>query len=115
MDRQVSRIRWMNVRALILIGVLFALLMSPAIVTATHSPADTLAISELALHGHSHDGLAELPTADHDATDHEHQLSALLPGSTAAGVRHRSAASTNVVLGRAGLILQGPRRPPRLV
>lgn len=61
----------------IMVMTLLCFALAPIIVAATHGPAAAAEAAEILAHGHSH-GYAD-QSGGHDATDHEHQLSALLP------------------------------------
>lgn len=102
-------------RAAIVLAVAFALLIAPVIVVSTHSAMDAAASEQIAYHGHSHGDLADISDAGHDATDHEHQMTALLHSASQWARSARPLLSTNVHLDLEGVIREGPRRPPRSV
>jgi hypothetical protein len=61
----------------IMVMTLLCFALAPIIVAATHGPAAAAEAAAVLAHGHSHGDLDQ--SGGHDATDHEHQLSALLP------------------------------------
>lgn len=101
-------------RQRVLSGLLSLLLaLAPFALSATHGPGAVMEAMQSAaadaVHGHSH--MADV--AAHDATDHEHLVTALLPG----GDGSFFLISNAVVLGRFptadSMPRDGPRRPPR--
>lgn len=64
-------------------AVVFALIIAPVIIAATHGPglpADGVTNAEYLTHGHAHDEAEPGQSgAYHDATDHEHQTQMVLP------------------------------------
>lgn len=112
---------WGIGRRIAALATVFALIMAPIIVILTHGPAaHATAVDgtdEGAAHGHGHDhgDTGAGPLNGHDASDHEHQLHALVgkplgflqPMADA----KRCAASLPV----RGLTRDGPERPPRFI
>ncbi len=64
-------------------ATLICVALAPVFITATHGPADAVAAAEALAHGHSHGDMDG--AGGHDATDHEHQFSAILPPRAATG------------------------------
>lgn len=89
---------------------LVCLALAPLVVALTHGPASAPAAEQAMPDGHSHDHADGHthddtdPRTGHDATDHEHQLSAVLPGDTGTAIR---------LAGQHGLITGWPGMPPR--
>lgn len=118
---------WHAVRRTVALATVVALLVAPIVVILTHGPAVQAVAADLAAevatHGHAHGGPGSAPGSGpggkfgsgHDATDHEHQLQAVVvqPGEAwrpmASGARHAAIASFR------GLPRDGPKRPPRAV
>lgn len=99
-------------------GVLSALLslmlaLAPFAVSATHGPGAVVEALQTAaadaVHGHSHSSDA----AAHDATDHEHLVSGLLPGEDGSFFLINDAVALGTSHTASGLPRDGPRRPPR--
>lgn len=100
-----------------------ALALAPAIIVATHGPAtlgsttlDPATLAEAAqtkAHGHAHDDDG-IPWQGHDATDHDHQHTAVLTGRTHghdAPARFLHVLNARAAYGRTE---DRPRRPPRI-
>ena len=115
MGRRLSCNLRQRLHAAIVLAVAIALLIAPVIVVSTHSPTDAVVSEQIAYHGHSHGDLADISDAGHDATDHEHQITALLHSASQWARTARPLRSTNVHLDLEGEIREGPRRPPRIV
>lgn len=68
------------------LAVLCALILAPVIIAATHGPglpSDSAQITDILLHGHSHDDPEPGQFGgSHDATDHEHPTQVVLPQSS---------------------------------
>jgi len=111
-------------RLIVTLGIL-AVLFAPVGVALTHGPSThglsvptSLSIQD---HGHGHDHAAAPAKADavqgaspiHDATDHEHQLVAMLAGGDALYLAAFSGSSPSCSQSAAGNQAEGPRRPPR--
>lgn len=96
-------------------AAVLALSLSQVIVNLTHAPAAPDAFWETAIHGHAHGDQADDLFPGHDATDHEHQLVAVVVQSG----KEALPSSDRVVgfgdLDLEGLIRDGPRLPPKIV
>ena len=95
------------------LALVVALALIPAGIAASHSPgAYAASLSADASQGHVHTW-EPADAAQHDATDHEHQTAAILPGSG----NTVCDACTIALHGEARLSVgrnrDGPRRPPR--
>lgn len=93
---------------------LLALICAPVIVSLTHSPAAAMATEVETRHGHAHGETREsLSVGGHDASDHEHQVTALSirPARIGAPVLAGFERGGGQVASSA--IREGPRRPPR--
>ena len=94
--------------------LLLALILAPVVILSSHGPGAVYLAQQADLpqqiHGHSH---AEDSAGQHDATDHEHQVSAILAGSGNSGFDAKSAALFHDVPLADGDCRDGPRRPPR--
>lgn len=89
-----------------------ALVLAPVIVAATHGPAAMMAAAETAAHGHSHGDDGGL-WSGHDATDHDHQLAAILtPGAKEHERYERGTLGPGALDAESRAVLR-PRRPPR--
>ena len=96
----------------IVIATLLCFALAPIIVSLTHGPAVGAASAETLAHGHSH--IASDKAGGHDATDHEHQLSALVPPPVASE-SFRDRAPVALTERTAGPDRQeGLRRAPRI-
>ena len=103
-------------RILCCLSLVLALILAPLATIASHGPgayaAVISAVADGLAQGHSHD-LAEGGTADHDATDHDHQTMAVVPPA-AQQDRDAGLATPFIDLHvAAGRERAGPRRPPR--
>mgnify|MGYP005752742051 CR=1 FL=1 len=92
-----------------------ALFLAPIIVSLTHSPAAAMAAEVESRHGHPHGGADDGLSAGHDATDHEHQVTALLPNTGDIRVFVDDDRDPALAQLASGAIREGPRRPPRHV
>lgn len=96
------------------IVLLLALILAPVVVQPSHGPGAVYLAQQADLaqqiHGHSH---AEDSVGQHDATDHEHQVSAILTGSGSFGLDLQSAVLFDDMPLADGHSRDGPRRPPR--
>lgn len=63
--------------AWITIVTLICFVAAPAVIARTHGPVAAAGAAEILAHGHSHGGADQ--AGGHDATDHDHQFSAILP------------------------------------
>lgn len=99
-------------------GVLSVLLslmlaLAPFAVFATHGPGAVVEAMQTAaadfVHGHSHSSDA----AAHDATDHEHLVTGLLPGGDGSFFLICDSLLLSTSRTANGLPRDGPRRPPR--
>ncbi len=99
-------------------GVLSVLLslmltLAPFAVSATHGPGAVVEAMQTAaadaVHGHSH--LSD--AGAHDATDHEHLITGLLPGGDGSFFHINDAVALGTSHTASGLPRDGPRRPPR--
>ena len=135
---------WRGARRMIALTAVFALLIAPIVVILTHGPAahavngDTIADFATHSHGHGtyhdhgthhdHGGLegeidgqdlgdvpAGGPFAGHDATDHDHQLQALICPSVGPWELVAGKAPSEMTAAFRGRTQDGPRRPPRAV
>ena len=106
-------------RRIVALATAVALVVAQIIVILTHGPAAHLAAAdmaqEIATHGHSHGETGSGPFAGHDATDHEHQLQALIAQTGEAARPAASGAQAGVIRSFRGLSRDGPKRPPRMV
>lgn len=93
---------------------MLALLLAPTVIQSSHGPGAIYLAQKADLakqaHGHSHDQDA---VGQHDATDHEHQVSAILPGTAKSGFTVQSAVLFRDMPLADGHSRDGPRRPPR--
>lgn len=96
------------------IVLLLALILAPVKILSSHGPGAVYLAQQADLaqeiHGHSH---AEDSAGQHDATDHEHQASAILVGSEKSGFEVQTAALFHDMPIADGHARDGPRRPPR--
>ena len=100
------------------IVLLLGLILAPVVILSSHGPgavylaqqADLAQEIPQEIHGHSH---AEDSASQHDATDHEHQASAILAGSGSFGLDLQSAVLFDDIPLADGHSRDGPRRPPR--
>lgn len=93
-------------------ATLICVALTPVVITSTHGPADAVAMAETIAHGHSHGDLDS--SGGHDATDHEHQFSAILqPPPASAPPPGRN---LRLIEAQAGWmhLTDGPLRPPRV-
>lgn len=92
-----------------------SLFLSHIAVSLTHAPAASSEGSAVALHGHAHGEQTEAFVSGHDATDHEHQLTALAVQAatdTLPASRHVPGFGS---IDLEKFICDGPRKPPRIV
>ncbi len=114
-------------RRIVVLANVIALLLAPLVVSLTHGPvvgkAATVAgldmPDEIAAHGHAHgeapcDSIS-FPIGGHDATDHEHQLQALLSQTASAQQLFSESGQGVRVDTLRQLNPDGPKRPPRTV
>lgn len=96
---------WLIAAALICVA------LAPVVITATHGPAAMAAAQTLA-HGHSHGDIDG--AGGHDAADHEHQFSAILPPPPDSAPP--PGRNLRLIEARAGWMhpADGPLRPPRV-
>lgn len=92
-----------------------ALFLAPIIVNLTHSPAAAMDAEVGVWHGHSHGDADDGIFAGHDATDHEHQVTALLGRPGNLQVSTDGAYDLARAEFPSGAIREGPRRPPRQI
>ncbi len=94
--------------------LLVALILDPVVILSSHGPGAGYVAQQVDLakqiHGHSH---AEDSVGQHDATDHEHPVSAILAGSEKFGFDLQSAVLSHDMSLADGHSQDGPRRPPR--
>ena len=118
-----NRGTWHAGRRIAALTTVVALLLAPVVVILTHGPAAHAAAAdmsaEVAAHGHAHgeraDGIGGGLSAGHDATDHEHQLHALIVQSRDAERPPAGGARRDAVSSVHGVPRDGPKRPPRTV
>lgn len=92
--------------------LVLAMVLAPMIVAATHGPTSKVIFAEIRDHGHGHaDDTDMFP--GHDATDHEHQQSAILPSTAADGDTCYRAPIKPVADRPESAIPTCLRRPPR--
>lgn len=98
------------------VSLVLALVLAPVLIALSHGPGAVHVAQQIVLadqtHGHTH---AEDDAGQHDATDHEHQVTAILtPPGKSVFDRHpvRLLQEATVTDGRNR---EGPRRPPRAV
>lgn len=93
-------------------AALLCVALAPVVISATHGPADAVAAAEIFMHGHSHGEMDS--TGGHDATDHEHQFSAILPPWPEPAPP--PGCNLRLIEVRAGWMhpADGPLRPPRV-
>jgi hypothetical protein len=97
---------------------LMALVVAPVVEAATHGPATVMAEAQHAdvvdhghHHGHGHwHGHAP---GHHDATDHDHSASVILPAAPVLALPQGTAQGVAVARDFAGTAAEGLRRPPR--
>ncbi len=103
-------------RVVVAIMLLLALILAPVVILSSHGPGAGYVAQQVDLakqiHGHSH---AEDSVGQHDATDHEHPVSAILAGSEKFGFDMHSAVLFHDMPLADGRSRDGPRRPPRVV
>lgn len=96
------------------IVLLFGLILAPVVILSSHGPGAVYLAQQAdfaqQIHGHSH---AEDSASQHDATDHEHPVSAILAGSEKSGFKVQAAAFVHDMQLANGHSRDGPRRPPR--
>ncbi len=101
-------------RFAVAIMLLLALILAPVVILSSHGPGAVYVAQQADLaqqnHGHSH---AEDSVGQHDATDHEHPVSAILAGSGKFGFDVQSAVLSHDRPLADGHSRDGPRRPPR--
>lgn len=101
-------------RFVVAIVLLLALILAPVVILPSHGPGAVYLAQKADLaqqiHGHSH---AEDSAGQHDATDHEHQVSAILAGLEKSGFDVQSAVLFHDMPLADGHSRDGPRRPPR--
>lgn len=94
--------------------LLLALILAPVVTLPSHGPGAVYMAQQADLaqkiHGHSY---AEDDAGQHDATDHEHQVSAILAGLEKSGFDAQSAVLFHDMPLADGQSRDGPRRPPR--
>ena len=112
---------------MVVLANVIALLLAPLVVSLTHSPvigeaAGIAAVDtadEIAAHGHAHDETSgdskNAPIGGHDATDHEHQLQALVSQSASAQQLFSKGKQGVLVDTLRQLNPDGPKRPPRTI
>lgn len=105
------------IRQAVALVVLCALNLAPIIIAATHGsalPSDRAQITDILLHGHSHDDADPDPIGgSHDATDHEHQTQMVLTQSSASILRFSGLRLGMSDVFAGSLPPSGPRRPPK--
>ena len=96
--------------------LLLALVFSPVVILSSHGPGAVYLAQQAHVaqqfHGHSH---TEDSAGQHDATDHEHPVSAILAGSEKFGFDMHSAVLFHDMPLADVRSRDGPRRPPRVV
>jgi hypothetical protein len=100
-----------------LVVALLAFVLSPVTVMPSHGAAAWIAAAEIIAHGHAHGHAHDHAHGDdpahgrHDVTDHDHQIQALAiaPGDALPPAALRGLSDRRM----AGLVRDGPRRPPR--
>lgn len=90
-----------------------ALMLSPALVMLTHAPNMGALTVTTTDHAHHHGPATSAP--DHNAADHEHQLTAIDVEQAPSDVVRMSRLAPTGTVTRSGIIRDGPRRPPRTV
>lgn len=117
--RQAVAMQWITcaVRRALAFAVMFALILAPVIIAATHGPGlptNSALSAENILHGHSHDvpkpgqsGIA------HDATDHEHQTQLILTQGSDAVIPFGALRLGMSEVLASSLPPSGLRRPPK--
>ena len=100
-------------RSAMLVVVLLSFILSPVILMQSHGAADWIEAAEVAAHGHAHadDG----HYGGHDVTDHDHQFQALAIAVANALPRPPAVLARLSDSRLAGLVRDGPRRPPRQI
>lgn len=103
-------------RFVVAMMLLLALVFSPVVILSSHGPGAVYLAQQAHVaqqfHGHSH---TEDSAGQHDATDHEHPVSAILAGSEKFGFDMHSAVLFHDMPLADGRSRDGPRRPPRVV
>ena len=101
-------------RFVVAVMLLLALVLAPVVILSSHGPGAVYLAQKADLaqqiHGHSH---AEDSAGQHDATDHEHPVSAILVGLEKSGFDVQSAVLFHDMPLADGQSRDGPRRPPR--
>lgn len=98
------------------VSLVLALLLAPVVIAVSHGPGAVRVAQHIVLsdqtHGLSH---AEEDAGQHDATDHEHQVTAILtvPGKSA--FDRNPLRLLHEAMRADGRSREGPRRPPRAV
>lgn len=105
------RIRGSLARLMTMVTVL-ALALAPAIIASSHGPAAAAEAAQVAQHGHSHNSDGTLGQ-DHDATDHEHQQTAVLFDRTQGHDAPAGRLWGLAAFAADGRAADRPRRPPR--
>lgn len=96
-----------------MLALIVALAVVPAGLAASHGPGAYAASLEAgAGHGHVHTW-EDTDATQHDATDHEHQTAAILPGSGHSGIVIHTVRLCGTERQSFGRSRDGPRRPPR--
>lgn len=110
-ERQRTKTGWIRSAGTLLAVV--SLFLFQVAVSLTHAPGLSTDASAVALHGHVHSEQADAFAFGHDATDHEHQLTALAahPVREAFQASRRAPAVRGVDFEE--FIADGPRKPPR--
>lgn len=93
-------------------ATLICVALTPAVISATHGPADAVAVADTFVHGHSHGDLDK--SGSHDATDHEHHFSAILPRPAAIMPPPGRNLRRFEAQPRLMHLAKGPLRPPRV-
>ncbi|MGR3570541.1 hypothetical protein [Brevirhabdus sp.] len=92
-----------------------ALVLAPMIVHLTHGPSAAMVAEVSTWHGHVHGDISGGLFVDHDPADHEHVVTGLVAQPGAAS-RVRLVTQPPVrTRAQAGIIRDGPRRPPRVI
>lgn len=92
--------------------VLLALILAPVAEAATHGPGAAVAEAGPAAWQDAQ-GQAEAHHGHHDATDHDHSVSVILPLAPGLALPEGVAHPSSRVRDFAGIWAEGPRRPPR--
>ena len=96
--------------------LLLALVLAPFVILSSHGPGAVYLAQQAdaaqQFHGHSH---TEDRAGQHDATDHEHPVSAILASAEKFGFDVQPAVLFHDMPLADGRSRDGPRRPPRVV